>query len=121
MSAHATPHPAKAEADSGMRWRLSFALLLGEWRAHPLRALVAVAAIAVGIALGFAIHLMNAAAFNEFSSAIKGLSGVADIQIRATEPCSTRPFIRTSPSTQVWRSLHRYWKSTRPYPATTAR
>ncbi|WP_374360009.1 FtsX-like permease family protein [Pseudoduganella danionis] len=86
MSAHATPHPARAEADSGMRWRLSFALLLGEWRAHPLRALVAVAAIAVGIALGFAIHLMNAAAFNEFSSAIKGLSGVADIQIRATEP-----------------------------------
>ncbi len=68
-----------------LRWRLTFALLLGEWRAHPIRALVAVAAIAVGIALGFAIHLMNAAAFNEFSSAIKGLSGVADMQVRGTE------------------------------------
>ena len=66
--------------------RLSRWLLLGEWRAHPMRALVAIAAIAVGISLGFAIHLINAAAFNEFSSAIKGLSGVADVQVRGTEP-----------------------------------
>jgi putative ABC transport system permease protein len=66
--------------------RLSRWLLLGEWRAHPVRALVAIAAIAVGISLGFAIHLINAAAFNEFSAAIKGLSGVADIQVRGTEP-----------------------------------
>ena len=42
---------------------LSRWLLLGEWRAHPVRALVAVAAIAVGVAMGFAIHLINAAAF----------------------------------------------------------
>ncbi|MRW83697.1 FtsX-like permease family protein [Pseudoduganella sp. FT26W] len=66
--------------------RLSRWLLLGEWRAHPVRALVAIAAIAVGISLGFAIHLINAAAFNEFSAAVKGLSGVADIQVRGTEP-----------------------------------
>lgn len=61
-------------------------LLLGEWRAHPVRTLVAIAAIAIGIALGFAIHLINAAAFNEFSAAIKGLSGVADVQVRGAEP-----------------------------------
>ncbi|MHA4871297.1 ABC transporter permease [Duganella sp. PWIR1] len=66
--------------------RLSRWLLLGEWRAHPVRALVAIAAIAVGISLGFAIHLINAAAFNEFSAAVKSLSGVADIQVRGTEP-----------------------------------
>jgi putative ABC transport system permease protein len=66
--------------------RLSRWLLLGEWRAHPVRALVAIAAIAIGISLSFAIHLINAAAFNEFSSAIKGLSGVADVQVRGTEP-----------------------------------
>jgi putative ABC transport system permease protein len=66
--------------------RLSRWLLLGEWRAHPVRALVAIAAIAVGISLGFAIHLINAAAFNEFSSAVKGLSGVADVQVHGTEP-----------------------------------
>ncbi|NVM79702.1 putative ABC transport system permease protein [Duganella sp. SG902] len=66
--------------------RLSRWLLLGEWRAHPVRALVAIAAIAVGISLGFAIHLINAAAFNEFSAAVKSLSGVADVQVRGAEP-----------------------------------
>src|SRR4051812_35221641 len=65
--------------------RLSRWLLLGEWRAHPVRAVVAVAAIAVGVSLGFAIHLINAAAFNEFSSAVKSLSGQADVQVGGTE------------------------------------
>jgi putative ABC transport system permease protein len=61
-------------------------LLLGEWRAHPVRALTAVMAIAVGVALGFAIHLINAAAFNEFSAAVQSLSGQADIQVSGAEP-----------------------------------
>jgi putative ABC transport system permease protein len=60
-------------------------LMLGEWRAHPVRALVAVGAIALGVALGFAIHLINAAAYNEFSAAIKSLSGQADLQVRGTQ------------------------------------
>jgi putative ABC transport system permease protein len=61
-------------------------LMFGEWRAHPVRALVAMLAIALGVALGFAIHLINAAAFNEFSSAVKSLSGQADLQVRAAAP-----------------------------------
>lgn len=65
--------------------RLSRWLLFGEWRAHPVRAVVAVAAIAVGVSLGFAIHLINAAAFNEFSSAVKSLSGQADVQVGGSE------------------------------------
>ena len=64
---------------------LSRWLLVGEWRAHPVRALLAIAAIAVGVAMGFAIHLINAAAFNEFSAAIKSLSGQADIQVAGRE------------------------------------
>ncbi|MES2016746.1 MAG: FtsX-like permease family protein [Pseudomonadota bacterium] len=60
-------------------------LLLGEWRAHPMRALLAVGAIAVGVAMGFAIHLINAAAFNEFTAAAKSLSGQADIQVAGRE------------------------------------
>jgi putative ABC transport system permease protein len=64
---------------------LSRWLLFGEWRAHPLRALLAAAAIAVGVALGFAVHLVNAAALNEFSAAIKNLSGQADIQVTGRE------------------------------------
>src|SRR4051812_22267508 len=85
MHQHPTAPPISAAPAASMR-RLSRWLLLGEWRAHPVRTLVAIAAIAVGISLGFAIHLINAAAFNEFSSAIKGLSGVADVQVRGTEP-----------------------------------
>ncbi|MGX4640340.1 FtsX-like permease family protein [Massilia sp. SYSU DXS3249] len=64
---------------------LSRWLLLGEWRAHPVRAVLAVAAIAVGVAMGFAIHLINAAAFNEFSAAVKSLSGQADVQVLGRE------------------------------------
>jgi putative ABC transport system permease protein len=64
---------------------LSRWLLLGEWRAHPLRAVLAIAAIAVGVAMGFAIHLINAAAFNEFSAAVKSLAGQADVQVAGRE------------------------------------
>lgn len=65
---------------------LSRWLLFGEWRTHPVRALLAIAAIAVGVAMGFAIHLINAAAFNEFSAAVKSLSGQADVQVLGREP-----------------------------------
>jgi putative ABC transport system permease protein len=64
---------------------LSRWLLLGEWRAHPVRALLAIVAIAVGVAMGFAIHLINAAAFNEFSAAVQSLSGQADVQVSGRE------------------------------------
>jgi putative ABC transport system permease protein len=58
-------------------------LLAGEWRAHPVRALVAIMAIALGVALGFGIHLVNEAAFSEFSAAARSLSGSADLQVRS--------------------------------------
>src|SRR5690349_19767385 len=61
-------------------------LIAGELRAHPLRLVMACAAIALGVALGFAIHLINAAAFNEFSAAVKSLSGQSDLQIRSARP-----------------------------------
>jgi len=64
---------------------LSRWLLLGEWRAHPLRIIVAAAAIALGVALGFAIHLINTAAFNEFSAAVKSISGQSDLQVRGVQ------------------------------------
>jgi putative ABC transport system permease protein len=61
-------------------------LLRGELRAHPLRALMAIAAIALGIALGFAIHLINTAAFNEFTAAINSIAGKADLQLQSAQP-----------------------------------
>ena len=66
-----------------MKASLLRCLLQGEWRAHPVRAIVALAAIALGVALGYGIHLINSAAFNEFSAAARSLSGSADLQVRA--------------------------------------
>ncbi|AMP00417.1 ftsX-like permease family protein [Collimonas arenae] len=60
-------------------------LLLGEWRAHPVRALVAIIAIALGVALGYGVELINGAAFNEFSAAARSLSGQSDLQVRGAQ------------------------------------
>ncbi len=60
-------------------------VLLGEWRAHPVQAVVAIIAIALGVALGFSIHLINTAAFNEFSAASRNLSGQSDLQVRGKQ------------------------------------
>ena len=80
MSALSAPLASPATTRLLSRW-----LLLGEWRAHPVRAFVAILAIAIGVSLGFAIHLINAAAFNEFSTAVKSLSGQADVQVAGRE------------------------------------
>lgn len=83
---------------------LSRWLLLGEWRAHPLRALVAIIAIAVGVAMGFAVHLINAAAFNEFSAAARSLAGQADVQVSGREAWfdeSVYPRLATHPQVDV--------------------
>ncbi|MDN5752004.1 MAG: ABC transporter permease [Nitrosospira sp.] len=53
--------------------------------AHRAQAIVAIIAIALGVSLGFAIHLINTAAFNEFSAAAKSLSGQSDLQVRGTQ------------------------------------
>jgi putative ABC transport system permease protein len=56
-------------------------LLWGEWRAHWLQIITALLAIAIGVAMAFSIHLINTAAFNEFSAASKSLSGQSDLQV----------------------------------------
>jgi putative ABC transport system permease protein len=61
-------------------------LLSGEWRTHGLQIAVAICAISLGVALGFAVHLINTAAFNEFSAAARSLSGQSDLQVRGVQP-----------------------------------
>jgi putative ABC transport system permease protein len=61
-------------------------LLAAEWRSHKGRALIAIATIALGVALGYAVQLINSAAFNEFSAAARSLSGQADLQVRSAQP-----------------------------------
>jgi putative ABC transport system permease protein len=66
-------------------------LLGAEWRSHRTRALVAIATIALGVALGYAVQLINSAAFNEFSAAARSLSGEADLQVRGAQPTVDEP------------------------------
>ncbi|SOE88093.1 putative ABC transport system permease protein [Caballeronia arationis] len=61
-------------------------LLAAQWHSHRGRALVAIATIALGVGLGYAVQLINGAAFNEFSAAARSLSGQADLQIRGAQP-----------------------------------
>ena len=61
-------------------------LLAGEWRAHPGRALIGALAIAVGVALGFAVHLVNRSAQDSFASAVSAVNGSADLQVVGRSP-----------------------------------
>ncbi len=70
--------PAEALPTGVLRW-----MILGEWRAHPARVALGALAIAVGVALGFAVHLINTSALSEFSRAIAAVNGDADLQVRA--------------------------------------
>ena len=60
-------------------WRV---LLLAQFREAPGRLLVTVLAIALGVALGAAVYLVNGAALNEFGLATKRLVGEADVVVR---------------------------------------
>ena len=46
------------------------------------RTLLSVMAIALGVALGFAVHLINRAAVNELAAGVRTLSGEADLAVR---------------------------------------
>jgi len=58
------------------------AMVSGPLRAAPGRTFLAVLAIACGVALGFAVHLVNASAAAEFQRAALQLAGEADLVIR---------------------------------------
>jgi len=63
-----------------MLWLLAH-VIGGYARGHPLRAAVQVIAIAVGVSLGYAVHLINASALTEFSAAVRQASGQADASV----------------------------------------
>jgi putative ABC transport system permease protein len=60
-------------------WRI---LLLAQLREQPARLCITVVAIALGVALGAAVFLVNTSALNEFGLATKRLVGESDIVIR---------------------------------------
>ncbi|MER1967614.1 FtsX-like permease family protein [Castellaniella sp. GW247-6E4] len=57
-------------------------LLAAELRAHAGRAAMGVIAIAIGVAMGYAVFLINHAALAEFSQAVRTLAGQADLEVR---------------------------------------
>ncbi len=62
--------------------KLGLWLAGGELRAHPWRVLAALAAIAIGVALGLAVQLINGSAVSEFAQAVRSATGQADLVIR---------------------------------------
>ena len=70
---------ASAAGGSLFIWRV---LLLAQLKETPGRLLITVAAIALGVALGGAVFLVNEAALNEFGLATKRLVGEADVVVR---------------------------------------
>ncbi len=69
-----------------MNWLLFRWVTWGEWRSYPVRMALSVLAVAVGVALGFAVHLVNRAALGEMASALNTVAGSADLQIVAVAP-----------------------------------
>jgi putative ABC transport system permease protein len=74
--------PAARSASARAILSTAAALIAGESRAHPLRALVAVLAIAAGVAMGYAVQLINGASLTELASTVNSLMGSADLEIR---------------------------------------
>ena len=75
-------------SDAGLlSGRLALGWLIGgEWRFHPARFMLTAVAIAVGVALGFAVHLVNGSALASFDGAMREINGAADLSVRATSP-----------------------------------
>ncbi|HEY9381565.1 MAG TPA: hypothetical protein VIQ01_10010, partial [Burkholderiales bacterium] len=62
---------------------LSVALYLGPLAQYKGRFLLSLIAIALGVALGYAVQLVNRSAVEEFGQAVRSLSGEADFNVRA--------------------------------------
>jgi len=56
-----------------------------ELRHHPWRNAAAVMAVMLGVALAFSVHLINASALAEFSSAVRAIGGQPDLELRAMQ------------------------------------
>ncbi|WP_419186782.1 FtsX-like permease family protein [Caldimonas caldifontis] len=83
----AAPSPSSANGETAgsplptLLRRLSWP----EWRHHPWRHGMACVAVMLGVALAFAVHLINQSALGEFSAAVRSLNGEPDAQLRALQ------------------------------------
>jgi putative ABC transport system permease protein len=67
----------------GGRKMLRLFLALNAWYAHRRgRTVLSVAGIALGVALGFGVHLVNRAAVGELAAAVRTAAGEADLEVK---------------------------------------
>lgn len=71
--------------DNASMWALLTNFSWQELRHHFWRNAAAVLAVALGVALAFSVHLINASALDEFAQAARSVNGKADLQVRALQ------------------------------------
>ena len=71
--------PMKSPAVTSPLWPLITSFSWQELRHHPWRNAAAVVSVMLGVALAFAVHLINASALDEFAQAVRSVSGQADL------------------------------------------
>ena len=74
--------------------RLAWWLVRAQFMTRRTATALSTLAIALGVALGYAIHLINAAALADFSQAMKSVQGEPDAVIAPRDGC----LLYTSPS-----------------------
>jgi len=70
-------------------WPLFTSFSWQELRHHPWRNGAAVVAVMLGVALAFAVHVINASALDEFARGMRSVAGQADVQVQGR----SRPLI----------------------------
>ncbi len=73
-------------------WPLFTSFSWQELRHHPWRNGAAVVAVMLGVALAFAVHVINASALDEFARGMRSVAGQADVQVQG----HSRPVIDES-------------------------
>ena len=79
--------PARPPAFRRLLWPLLRQVSWPEWRAHLWRQSAAWVAVALGVALGLSVHLVNEAALGEFGAAVRSANGQPDASLRCTPAC----------------------------------
>ena len=69
-------------------WPLFTSFSWQELRHHPWRNAAAVVAVMLGVALAFAVHVINASALGEFTRGVRSVAGQAEVQVSGPGPAA---------------------------------
>ncbi len=72
-----------------------------ELRLHPWRYLAALMSIALGVALAFSVHVINASALSEFSSALQSVQGQPDARLVGSQPFDEEVYAQVAARPEV--------------------